>query len=999
MSTTLFDMPLKTLQRRRHLRTNAFCPTGPGGGQDNSCSPKSGGGGKGAALKDAVAASRATRASYEKAKETADEVSKEATRKASAADSGGRDSFEAGRSGDAVNAGQNGDHQKAADIHYQVAKQLLKDAGIYRSRSSKWEKDVDSKWAKMDKERATRLTEAALLQRKAAEAQEEAASKHKEHKEARKKLSDLTRTDNEAGMEYLAINFAGKVRREKLHNREYLVAPLTMIVPGVLNGSQGALFYPPNEIKKNASAWNGIPLTVGHPTRNGQQLSGRDPSVINETGIGHVYRVSTKNGKLQGEGWFDVEAVKKVDNRIYDALLNGRKIELSTGLFTENHPASRGASFNGKSYTHIARNYRPDHLAILPDQVGACSVNDGCGVNVNSSSDQSAPATVCKCGGTCDKCVAAAENTVEKVEEVEEKPDTTNQAKQAIWNEFGKLIGIVPTGNAAPPQETKTVPASTTSPKVDNAEYAKSYNDRQSELQTQLNKRFPPPKGSMSTIWVSDLYDDYLVYQKDGLYYRLGYVEKDGNCILSKDKPVRVDRVTTYEEVENAFCPTGEGGGVDSSCSPGEGSGRKDDGKKLSISKASKALEKLGYKIVGAGKYDLKSRTASYKVRDKEGKEQTMTSHEIKQLISKSRTNNTYSNQPKSLVSGRWKRPNAGTGKGEAHEAAQRGALYLDTDDYAKGALAKAEIDAGHNPPSWVEDDVKWIKATTAANKGEYDADTLWAVVTHIYKQMGGKIKGDTKQTKNSSVGNRSHSARRQRSGTKPTGVLNMKRDDVIDSLVTNCDCFDEEDRDTLNSLDDKKLKRLHHQLVDNALYEDEEEDPEEEEMMEEEEAPVKKKPGGFFQKNRKTNNRRSSNDELADEIIRNRKKPQTADEWFATAPPEIQSAVRNAMTLEQQAKKGLLDQLTANVADDQIQKVLNQLKSKSIDELKDLLSLLPPARAIAAPSFIGASVPGPNYTGNERALDKDDDDILPIPTINYQQEYAERASRKAKVS
>lgn len=808
-------------------------------------------------------------------------------------------------------------------------------------------------------------------------------------------------------MEIFSINFAGKVRKEKLHGRDYLVAPMVLIRAGVLNGSQGALFYPPHEIKKNASAWNGIPLTVGHPTRNGQQMSGRDPSILNESGIGHVYHVNTKGGKLQGEGWFDVEAVKKVDNRIYDALINGRKIELSTGLFTENHPASRGASFNGKPYTHIARNYRPDHLAILPDQVGACSVNDGCGVNVNAAGDQSAPATECKCGGTCEKC-AADSKIVPSGNEEAEKPDTTNLAKQTIWHEFGKLVGIVPTDNAFCPTgsgggqdnscSSKGGGGSVTTlksgqqfdnPKANdhiqsfkypkqaeafakaaaekgfnvsvktsfknqevrvhgveeaaragmkalgdthgriksmweqtsNAEYEKSYNDRQSELATQLNKRFPPPKGSVSTIWVSDLYDDYLIYQKNGLYFRLGYVEKGGNCVLSKDKPVRVDRVTTYEEVDE-------------------------------------------------------------------------------------KTENALIGQPKSLVSGRWKRSNAGTGKGEPHEAAQRGALYLDTDDHAKGASAKAEIDAGYNPPSWVEDDVKWIKATTAANKGEYDADTLWAVVTHIYKQMGGSVKGDTikntaKKTKNSSVGNRSHSARRQRSGTKPTGVLNMKRDDVIDSLVTNCDCFDEEDRDTLNSLDDKKLKKLHHQLVDNALYEDEED--EDEEVMEEEEeemVPAKKKPSGFFQKNRKTNNRRrSSNDGLVDEIIRNRKKPQTADEWFSTAPPEIQSAVRNAMTLEQQSKKALLDQLTANVADDQIQRVLNQLKSKSINELQDLLSLLPPARAVAAPSFIGASVPAyPGQTNNERALDKDDDDILPIPTINYQQEYAERASRKAVV-
>jgi hypothetical protein len=40
--------------------------------------------------------------------------------------------------------------------------------------------------------------------------------------------------------------------------------------------------------------------------------------------------------------------------------------------------------FNGVKYEGIARNLRPDHLAILPDDKGACSLEDGCGVNNTS---------------------------------------------------------------------------------------------------------------------------------------------------------------------------------------------------------------------------------------------------------------------------------------------------------------------------------------------------------------------------------------------------------------------------------------------------------------------------------------------------------------------------------------------------------------------------------------------------------------------------------------
>jgi hypothetical protein len=153
---------------------------------------------------------------------------------------------------------------------------------------------------------------------------------------------------------------------------------MVLLCPGVLNGSLGALFYPPNEVKRHPAAWNGVPITVGHP-----EQSGRDPSVLNDRGIGYVFRTEYRDGRLVAEGWFDVEHTKRTDHRVFDALTKGRPIELSTGLYTENQPAARGSTYNGKPYDYIARHYRPDHLAILPDAIGACSVSDGCGVNVS----------------------------------------------------------------------------------------------------------------------------------------------------------------------------------------------------------------------------------------------------------------------------------------------------------------------------------------------------------------------------------------------------------------------------------------------------------------------------------------------------------------------------------------------------------------------------------------------------------------------------------------
>lgn len=190
-------------------------------------------------------------------------------------------------------------------------------------------------------------------------------------------------------MERLTVNLTGRLRRDMLGGRKYAVAPVTMIVEGVLNGSKGPLFYPDEELRKDPKAWNHMPIVVYHPTTNGVHVSARDPHVLNVSGVGSVFNSSydAEKKRLTAEAWFDEERVDAVDDRILQALEAGKQVELSTGLFTDNEPAEEGAAHNGKAYQYVARNYRPDHLAILPDQVGACSVKDGCGVLVNSELD------------------------------------------------------------------------------------------------------------------------------------------------------------------------------------------------------------------------------------------------------------------------------------------------------------------------------------------------------------------------------------------------------------------------------------------------------------------------------------------------------------------------------------------------------------------------------------------------------------------------------------
>jgi hypothetical protein len=185
-------------------------------------------------------------------------------------------------------------------------------------------------------------------------------------------------------LETLVANLDGKPRWATRGGRRHLVVPLVLLrADRVLNGSKGALFYPADEVVKRPGSWNGMPLLVNHPVVNGDHVSGRDPDVLDRWGVGAVYRDRVENGDRKAEGWFDEADSNRVDARIIPALEQGLPMELSTGLHLNAEPVENG-SHQGKAYVAVARDYQPDHVAVLPDSIGACSVADGCGLNVNT---------------------------------------------------------------------------------------------------------------------------------------------------------------------------------------------------------------------------------------------------------------------------------------------------------------------------------------------------------------------------------------------------------------------------------------------------------------------------------------------------------------------------------------------------------------------------------------------------------------------------------------
>jgi hypothetical protein len=276
-------------------------------------------------------------------------------------------------------------------------------------------------------------------------------------------------------------------RFDTMEGREFLVVPMIILTEGVHNGSDGSIYYPSEELSKTPAVWNHKPVVVYHPEINGVGISACDPDVITNRKVGVMMNTKFDNGKLRSEAWIDKDRASIVDNRILEAVDRNEMMELSTGLFVDCEIVENG-DWNGEPYSFIARNFRPDHLALLPDKIGACSIKDGAGFLRNES--------------------------FEKSPELQELKKVLIKAG-LLSNEtsFGKI---------------------------------------REELSSALRAKFE--SGKMEAyVYVEDVYSNFVVYELQGVLYRLGYFSSDAGVSLSDEAPVQVVRVVEYRTVQGAF--------------------------------------------------------------------------------------------------------------------------------------------------------------------------------------------------------------------------------------------------------------------------------------------------------------------------------------------------------------------------------------------------------------------------------------------------------------
>ena len=178
---------------------------------------------------------------------------------------------------------------------------------------------------------------------------------------------------------------ADEVRREEHDGDEYVVAPVVAVQEMILKGE----FLPNEEIAAAAPAFSGVPLPVGHPKVDGEFVSANTPERRENLSVGWFYNTEHTDRSLVGEVWIDVQKSKRLasesdDDAFVDALkavLRGDPVEVSTAYWYERQDEM--GTHDGESYDSTQANLKPDHLALLPNSEGECSLDDGCGVRTD----------------------------------------------------------------------------------------------------------------------------------------------------------------------------------------------------------------------------------------------------------------------------------------------------------------------------------------------------------------------------------------------------------------------------------------------------------------------------------------------------------------------------------------------------------------------------------------------------------------------------------------
>ena len=189
------------------------------------------------------------------------------------------------------------------------------------------------------------------------------------------------------------VNSASNITTETIDGKPHIVVRgITPVVDDIVMNRK---LYPAAEIEKAYNTLERNPMPLGHPIVDGKHVSARDVRAVNNYHVGAwLQNVSHKDGKVSGDMYVDRQYAESSDkgkrliNRLDEMVAgsNSEPIHISTGLLYSGITAN-GES-KGKKYNEIATNMMFDHVAVLLDEPGAGTPEEGVGIFVNAEGDE-----------------------------------------------------------------------------------------------------------------------------------------------------------------------------------------------------------------------------------------------------------------------------------------------------------------------------------------------------------------------------------------------------------------------------------------------------------------------------------------------------------------------------------------------------------------------------------------------------------------------------------
>lgn len=294
----------------------------------------------------------------------------------------------------------------------------------------------------------------------------------------------------------LSVVNAGNVSKD---GSTYTIRDVVGAIDDIVMNSR---LYPADQLKAAAATLEGKPAPAGHPKNSaGQAISALNGEALASAWIGSYIRnarheagrtiadvvVNEAQARAHPDG---AKLIERLDAAI--AGNNAEPIHVSTGLMMD--PIIANGESRGKKYSSIVTNIRYDHLAILLNEQGAATPDQGVGMFLNAAGES------------------------EQVEEVIINTEPEDLRTRGLMGWIKRLIGN---------------------------ESDMSFDQISDKLRDAL------PANS----WLREVYSKYVIYVtetpgRDAAYYRQDYAIDSAGSVSLLGSPVEVTRRVEYKPVE-----------------------------------------------------------------------------------------------------------------------------------------------------------------------------------------------------------------------------------------------------------------------------------------------------------------------------------------------------------------------------------------------------------------------------------------------------------------